>query len=67
MCATRYLGMLAAMYNCAEASTFSTRSAFWPGGSLIIDDAILNGFAARFEMNRIKIAKAIDKFIYSFR
>lgn len=56
------LGMLAAMYNSRKFDILDTLGL---AGGLDYDDAILNGFAARFEMNRIKIAKAIDNFIYS--
>lgn len=56
------LGMLAAMYNSRKFDILDTLGL---AGGLDYDDAILNGFAARFEMNRKKIAKAIDKFIYS--
>ena len=56
------LGMLAAMYNSRKFDILDTLGL---AGGLDYDDAILNGFAARFEMNRMKITKAIEKFIYS--
>ena len=46
------LGMLAAMYNSRKFDILDTLGL---AGGLDYDDAILNGFAARFEMNRIKI------------